>query len=399
MINLENISFDHCIKCTVCTVYCPVARVTHLYPGPKQSGPDTERLRIKNPTLLDKSLKYCTNCKRCEIACPSDVKIADIIQSAKWKYTTKKFNLRDFLLSRTDLMGSMNTLMSPLVNFATSLPITKMFLDSILKIPGQREFPAYGLGQFISWLKRREDEQRAFTRKVLYYHGCYVNYNNHQLGKDLVKVLNAMDIGVLCTDEKCCGVPLIASGDVVKATKNAVYNLDSLGSFLKNEDMPIVATSSSCTLAITHEYKHLLELDNSHVADRFEFISMFLLKEFAKGNIPKMKPLNITVAYHAPCHLERMGIVAYTISLLKKIPGVDVKLLNAECCGISGTYGFKKENYEISQKIVKPLLDKVKAINPDEIVTDCETCKWQIDMNTKYDTLHPITLIARAMGD
>ena len=77
MINLENISFDHCIKCTVCTAYCPVARATHLYPGPKQSGPDTERLRIKNPNLLDESLKYCNNCKRCEIACPSDVKIAD----------------------------------------------------------------------------------------------------------------------------------------------------------------------------------------------------------------------------------------------------------------------------------------------------------------------------------
>ncbi|TFH43778.1 MAG: 4Fe-4S dicluster domain-containing protein, partial [Chrysiogenales bacterium] len=76
MIRLENISFDQCIKCTVCTIYCPVARVTHLFPGPKQSGPDTERLRIKDPELVDASLKYCSNCKRCETACPSGVQIA-----------------------------------------------------------------------------------------------------------------------------------------------------------------------------------------------------------------------------------------------------------------------------------------------------------------------------------
>ena len=64
MIDIENISFDHCIKCTVCTIYCPVARVTHLYPGPKWSGPDTERLRIKNPELLDASLKYFESAAR-----------------------------------------------------------------------------------------------------------------------------------------------------------------------------------------------------------------------------------------------------------------------------------------------------------------------------------------------
>jgi len=104
MIRLENTSFDHCIKCTVCTAYCPVSRVTHLFPGPKQSGPDTERLRIKNPRLVDESLHYCTNCKRCEIACPSDVRIADIIQRAKARYGTRHKRFRAIILSHMDLM-------------------------------------------------------------------------------------------------------------------------------------------------------------------------------------------------------------------------------------------------------------------------------------------------------
>lgn len=40
-----------------------------------------------------------------------------------------------------------------------------------------------------------------------------MNYNNPQLGKDLIRVFNAMGIGVqLLSKEKCCGVPLIANG-------------------------------------------------------------------------------------------------------------------------------------------------------------------------------------------
>ena len=84
-------NFEQCIKCTVCTVYCPVAAVNPLYPGPKQSGPDGERLRLKRPEFYDEALKYCLNCKRCEVACPSNVRIGDIIQSARIKFSKKSF--------------------------------------------------------------------------------------------------------------------------------------------------------------------------------------------------------------------------------------------------------------------------------------------------------------------
>ena len=95
MNQFHDTSFENCTKCTVCTTYCPVAKVNVNYPGPKQAGPDGERLRIKDGALYDDALKYCTNCKRCEIACPSDVKIGDIIQRAKDKYNTKSPGIRE----------------------------------------------------------------------------------------------------------------------------------------------------------------------------------------------------------------------------------------------------------------------------------------------------------------
>jgi glycerol-3-phosphate dehydrogenase subunit C len=76
---------------------------------------------------------------------------------------------------------------------------------------------------------------------------------------------------------------------------------------------------------------------------------------------------------------------------------LDLKILHSECCGISGTYGFKKEYYPISQEIGENLFKQINSINPDIVITDCETCKWQIEMNTSFEVVHPVTLLARSL--
>ncbi len=398
MIKLENISFDHCIKCTVCNIYCPVTQATGLFPGPKQSGPDAERLRIKNPELVDASLKFCTNCKRCEIACPSDVKIAEIIQEAKHKYVKAHwFRPRDFFMSRTDLVGTMATLFGSITNYIINLKLTKVFMDLILKIPFKRAFPAYEKSTFEKYFNKSIlPNQQGYKKNVTYFHGCYVNYNNHELGRDFVKVLNSLGYGVELKKEKCCGVPLIANGYIEKAKKNAGFNIKSLSQ--GNSDEKILSTSSSCSYALKHEYSSFLKLDNSAIFNRTDYVTKFICREFQAGNIPKMKPVSIRAAYHSPCHLERLGGVIYTLGMLKRIPGLDLVILNSECCGIAGTYGFKSEYYQISQDIGQTLFRLIDRANPEYVITDCETCKMQIEMNTPYKVLHPVTVMAMALG-
>ena len=95
--------------------------------------------------------------------------------------------------------------------------------------------------------------------------------------------------------------------------------------------------------------------------------------------------------------MEKMGWVIYSTELLKLIPGMNLIMLNSQCCGIAGTYGFKRENYERSQKIGSGLFEQIKALNPDYVTTDCETCKWQIEMATHYKVLNPISIFADAL--
>lgn len=398
-------SFESCIKCTACTAVCPVSRQNPMYPGPKQAGPDGERLRLKSAELYDEALKYCTNCKRCEIACPSDVKIGDIIVRARNSHLDRQnkplaHKLRDAILSNTDLMGKMNTPLAPIVNRITGLKATRFLLEKTLNVSRQRTLPKYAFGSFRQWyLKKAAARQALYREKVAYYHGCYVNYNNPQLGKELIDVFNALDIGVVLLEkEKCCGLPLSVNGFPEKAKKQATFNLAELEKIVGVRELEVVGTSSSCTMNLRDEYHHVLGMDNAKVRPHIHIVTRYLYQLLQQGGTLPAKPLPLKVVYHTACHVEKAGWAPYTLEVLRQIPELEIVMLPSQCCGIAGTYGFKAENYATSQAIGNPLFQHINNGGFDYVISECETCKWQIDMSTDLTCLHPITLLAMALA-
>ena len=393
-------NFEQCLKCSICTVYCPVSAVTPLYPGPKQAGPDGERYRLKNKAFFDEALKMCLNCKRCEVACPNDVHIGDIIQAARIKYSTHKPSLRDMMLANTDFVGTMASPFAPIANPVLKLKPMKAVLHSVMGIDKHRTFPDYSSRKFESWFKKEAaQEQDKYSKHVSYFHGCYVNYNYPQLGKDFVKVMNAVGYGVhLLEKEKCCGVALIANGMSGQARRQGEVNMKSMRKAIA-QGHPILTTSSTCTFTMRDEYAHLLGIDNHDVRDSISLATRFLFQLIDNGEIKLAfkEDYRKRVAYHSACHMERMGWVPYSTRMLRMIPGLDFVMLESQCCGISGTYGFKKENYERSQAIGEGLFQSIKEANPDSVATDCETCKWQIEMSTGVPVQNPISIIAEAL--
>lgn len=394
-------NFEQCLKCSICTVYCPVAAVNPAYPGPKQAGPDGERYRLKDPNFYDESLKMCLNCKRCEVACPGDVRIGDIIQQARMKHHTHRPKLRDMMLASTDLVGTMATMVAPLTNFALGLKPTKAIMHSVMAIDKHRTFPAYSGQKFEAWYRKHaQASQQAFAHHVSYFHGCYVNYNFPQLGKDMVTVMNALGYGVHLLDkEKCCGVALIANGMYNQARKQGETNMEAMRKSINEHNRPIITTSSTCTFTMRDEYPELLGVNNDSVRDHLSLATRFIFGLVDEGKVKMVfRPdFKMRVAYHTACHMQRMGWSIFSTELLRMIPGMQLIELDQNCCGISGTYGFKKENYETSQAIGATLFADIEAVKPDYVSTDCETCKWQIEMSTGVKVLNPISILAQAL--
>lgn len=394
-------NFEQCLKCGICTVYCPVTAVNPDYPGPKQAGPDGERYRLKEPEFFDEALKYCLNCKRCEVACPSGVRIGDIIQAARMKYSKKKPGLRETILANTDFMGSVATLFAPIVNTTLKLKPVKSVMSSTIGIARHRTMPKYSSEKFTTWFNRnRKADQDKYSRHVTYFHGCYAQYNYPQLGKDFVTVMNAMGIGVHLIDkERCCGVAKIANGLVGQARRDARSNTEAMRAAIAGRDEEIVGASSTCVFTMRDEYPHVLGVGNDDIRDRINLVMRYIhtLVDNGKATLVWKKDFKLNAAYHTACHMARLGWSIHTLSILHSIPGLTLETLPINCCGIAGTYGFKKENYETSQAIGSKLFDTIAKVSPQVVITECETCKWQIEMSTGIPVMNPISVLAQAL--
>lgn len=170
---------------------------------------------------------------------PSNVRIGDIIQLARIRHGRKRPGLREFMLANTDLVGTLSTPLAPIVNATVGLKPVKLMMDKMIGIDHRRTFPKYAFGTFEGWMRKQRAAQAAFPRQVSYFHGCYVNYNNPPLGKDFVKVMNALGIGVqLLEKEKCCGVALISNGLIEQARRQAEVNVASIRKSVVERGLP-----------------------------------------------------------------------------------------------------------------------------------------------------------------
>jgi glycerol-3-phosphate dehydrogenase subunit C len=108
--------------------------------------------------------------------------------------------------------------------------------------------------------------------------------------------------------------------------------------------------------------------------------------------------VDLELPYHAPCQQRGHGIGTPALDLMALVPGLRATQVDATCCGIAGTYGLKREKYEIAMAVGKRLFDRVRESGSDEAVCDSETCRWQITHATGVASLHPVEVLHRAYG-
>jgi len=388
---------DACIRCATCMAVCPVSRVTPLFPGPKQAGPGAERFRRPDESSVDDWIDLCIGCHLCDMVCSSGVNISELNLIAKAKYLDEKGRpLRDWLLTHTYLFGPLASLFSPIVNLLLRNSKVRWLLDILLKIDRRRELPGYQSPTFRQWF--REHPSKGY-RKVAYFYGCYINTNEVDVGKATVQVLEANGFEVTLPPQRCCGIPMLGNGNFKKARKMGLWNVPSLLNAIRSGS-DIVFSSTSCGHMIKHEYSHLLNIPGAeeaaeHTFDLFEFLR--ILKESGHLNT-HFKKMVLKVAYFAPCHLRSLGIGFPALEILRLIPNLTVDYVTADCCGLGGTFGFKKEKYEISEEIGKDLAEAIDCLKPEIVLSDCEGCRMQIRHLTGLKVLHPIQILRDALS-
>ncbi len=387
---------DICIRCATCMGVCPVSRVTPKFPGPKQAGPGAERFRKPGDPSVDDWIDLCIGCHLCDMVCSSGVNVSELNLIAKAKYLDEKGrSFRDWLLTHSYLYGWLGSLLSPFVNYLLRNPQIKWFVETVFRIDRRRELPGYESSTFRQWFKGHHSKG---TRKIAYFYGCYTNTNEVDVGKATVQVFEANGFEVILPLQRCCGIPMLGNGDFKGAEKMARYNVPSLLKTIRSGS-DIIFSSTSCGHMIKHEYSHLLSIPEAdevaqHIFDIFEFLRN--LKESNGLNTP-FKEHSLKAAYFAPCHLRALGIGLPALEILRLIPGLQIDNIEADCCGMGGTFGFKKEKYEISEEIGRDLAEAIDRLRPEIILSDCEGCRMQIRHLTSLKVLHPIQILRDAL--
>jgi len=394
---LARASLDSCVKCTICETQCPVLAVTPLFPGPKFVGPQAERYR--HGQSVDHSIDYCSSCGTCTLVCPQGVKIAELNSAARAAMKKDHMPLRDQLISRTTLMGKAMTPVAPVANAVLGMAPARWAMEKFIGIHHNAAMPTARSQTFAGWWKKHTPPTSSTRGKVVFFHGCAGQYFEVETSIKTVEVFEHLGYEVVVPEQGCCGLALQSNGIFDTARKYVRHLSDQLNI---EPGTPIIASAASCAGMLKHEAREIMGVDDptvTAIGARVRDVSEFLLDLANNNELPlDFKPINLTVAYHAPCQLKGQGMGKPALELLKLIPGLTVVDAEATCCGIAGTYGFKTEKYDIGQAIGKPLFDKVKEVNPELAVCDTETCRWQIAKSTGATVVHPVWLIHKAYG-
>lgn len=394
---------DLCLKCNICTAACPVAAVTDLFPGPKAVGPQAQRFRHPQLPPPDASVAWCSGCGTCTRVCPHGVAIAEINIQAKARLAeTHAPPLRDHVISRPEWLGFAGSLAAPIANPMLRLGPTRWALEKVLGIDRDAPMPPFARQTLRSRLRSRclPQPPADASHVVAYYHGCSTNYYEPDLGLKAIAVLERLGCRVILPPQRCCGLPLQSNGFFPAARRQAKTNLRMLRPFVE-AGIPIVGTSTSCTLALKHDYRTILGLEGEAAEavalgtfDIFEFLEARLGEALDRA---ALAPVEASALYHPPCQLKSHFMGTPAVRVLRRIPGLRVVLSQSECCGIAGTYGLKHEKYAVAQAVGEGLFQQTTESQADFVLTDSETCRWWMAQHTHRQVIHPIELLARSL--
>ncbi len=400
------LTLDQCIKCNICTTACPVSAVTIKFPGPKYEGPQAGRFRQPDEPVVDASVDYCSGCRVCNMICPTGVKIAEINARARANLVKQGKvplveRLRNNILARSELVGKIAVPVAPLVNSFFDFKPARVLLETTLKVAKEAPFPKISGRRFTTWFKQHPKPKNA-VRKVVYFHGCSVQYYEPWIGRAVVHVLEANGCEVIVPRQNCCGLPLLSNGEFAAARRYHINNVKHLVEYAR-QGYAIVGASTSCTLTLKEEAPDLLDMadeDTLLVAQQTFDINEFLLSLYDRGELNlNLKPIPLNLPYHIPCQYRGHRLGKPGVEILDLIPGLNVADSHVACCGIAGTYGFKLEKYDIAMQVGEPLFEFVRQSQAPLVVCDSETCRWQITHGSGVPSIHPVELLAAAYGE
>ncbi|MGD8546613.1 MAG: heterodisulfide reductase-related iron-sulfur binding cluster [Thiohalophilus sp.] len=404
--------YDICHGCRRCVSLC------HSFPTLFDLVDESDTMEVDGVAKEDywKVVEHCYLCDLCYMTkCPYvpphewNVDFPHLMLRAKAiKFKKEGTTFRNKMLSSTDTVGKIAGIpvVAQTVNAVNNTKSLRKIMQPITGIHAEATLPRFESKPFRSRFKGSKNLQaeagETTTGKVALFATCYGNRNNPGMNEDLVTVLEHNGIPVVLAEkEQCCGMPKLELGDLEAVNQAKEANIPALAR-LVDEGYDLIAPIPSCALMFKQELPLMYpdDADVKKVQEAFYDPFEYLMLRHKEGKLKTEFPNKLgKVAYHVACHQRVQNIGMKTRDALKLVPDTEIEVIE-RCSGHDGTYAVKQEYHEISMKICRPVVNKVKQAEPDHYTSDCIMAGHQIENGLRDGShpKHPVTLLREAYG-
>jgi Fe-S oxidoreductase len=395
------------------------------------------------------ALDLCLACKGCKGECPSGVDMAKLkfaFQSEYYK--THRRQLRDYAFGYFHRTAGLAASIAPISNALMGIPAIRNLAAKILGITPHRPIPKFSSRR--AKIVATKAQSRGERKRVIFLSDAFARYIEPETEQAALDILSRSGYDAQVLPILGAGASFLSKGFIDQARDHAARVLDLLNQVDPASELPIVGIEPPEIYEFKHDYLDLLPERAEEIRKRVA--NVWLLDEFllrasefkdlrivslqrwseSEKNSPAMK-----VHFHPHCHQRAEGPssdglpngTTATIELLRSC-GYDVELMDTGCCGMAGTFGYEAEHYELSMKVgelkVFPTIRELTRLNDETlnlqsstlaphviapqrhhadvanrksaVVSSGAACRMQIRQGTGVEAIHPIVLVAQAIG-
>jgi Fe-S oxidoreductase len=336
-----------CIQCGTCSASCPTAYAMDY--TPRQLW-QMLRLGLEAEILTSRTFWLCTVCKSCQVRCPRDIQITDMMVALK-EYAYRRgegvpaglMTLGETVTAHYNISGD----------------------DNVTRLIWSENLPDPPLG--VSPPRR--------TAETVYFVGCVSSFypRAYSIPQSLVQVLGRADVEftTLGGEEWCCGYPLYVAGMGARMAELARHNVERVRAVGAKR---VIFTCPSCYYAWSHLYPETVDVSGLE----FQHATEFMAELLAEGGLA-LGPVEEVVTYHDPCDLGRKsGVYDAPRQVLTSIPGLELREMAmvreaALCCGGGGDV--ETADPDVTLGVAAQRLAQVQATGAKYVVSACQQCK------------------------
>ena len=365
---------------------------------------------------LHAALDLCLECKACRTECPLSVDMARLkAEFLAHRHDVHGVPLGTRLFGHAREVNRLGAAVAPLANAALGAGVVRRIMEGAAGIDRRRRLPRFRRETLQRWFAGRgrnggvvgagnaaRDGGRRERGRVVFLADSFTSYTEPEIGRAAIRLLERAGWEVDLAGGVCCGRALISKGLLREARERQRLLVERLAP-LAREGVPVVGCEPSCVMTLRDELPALAtDRDGARaVAREARLVDELLAQELEEGalrldggpDVPTRR-----VLFHPHCHQKAGGAVGGSAALLERLPGTELTVLDAGCCGMAGSFGYEREHYELSLAIGGLRLFPAVQGAPDAVIAATGTsCRQQIAHGTGREAVHPVVLAAEAV--